>query len=165
MYIGGDSAGSNAWMIQSRKDSKIFRLGPFLFGYAGSFRMGQLLRWSIAIPVQDSRVSDGHYMCTTFIDAVRKCLKDGGFAKCTDGEETGGTFLVGYKGALYAVEEDYQVGSTLDNYSAVGIGYMTALGSLYTSKGQSPRQRIRTALLASEHVNNGVRRPFRIMSL
>jgi len=38
------------------------------------------------------------------------------------GQEAGGTFLVGYRGRLFRVDSDYQVGESVNNYCAVGCG-------------------------------------------
>ena len=43
ILISGDSAGVNKYMLYHRKDSKIFIREPFIMGFTGSFRMGQLL--------------------------------------------------------------------------------------------------------------------------
>ncbi|XVV11230.1 hypothetical protein ACQP2X_41330 [Actinoplanes sp. CA-131856] len=45
--IGGDSAGSDGWHVAVRSDSKVFQVGPYLMGFTTSYRMGQLLRYSL----------------------------------------------------------------------------------------------------------------------
>jgi len=80
VYIGGDSAGVSGLEIHERKDVKVFHTGNFLIGYTSSYRMGQLLRFKLKVEDQKPSQSDYEYMCTNFIDAVRKCLKlDNGF--------------------------------------------------------------------------------------
>jgi hypothetical protein len=61
-------------------------------------------------------------MSTEFVDAVRKVLKDGGFAKKDSEQEEGGVFLIGVSGRLFRLESDYQVGWTTDGYDACGFG-------------------------------------------
>ena len=63
-----------------RADEKVFRNGDFLMGFTTSFRMGQLLRYKLNPPRRhpDDRVAK--YMVVDFIDAVRECLKAGGWA-------------------------------------------------------------------------------------
>lgn len=134
VYIGGDSAGVGDYSITLRKDPKVFKQGPFIMGFTTSFRMGQLLMSSkFKITKQKTNQSDYDYMVTTFVDAVRGCFKDGGYLKKeTDGEEVGGTFLVGYKGVLYEIGDDFQVAIPYDNYSAVGCGEDLAKGALFS---------------------------------
>ena len=78
VLIAGDSAGSDGWHVDSRADSKVFTVGPYAMGFTTSFRMGQLLRYRLDVPGPDTWDVD-RYMATTFVDAVRDCLKAGGF--------------------------------------------------------------------------------------
>lgn len=165
VYMGGDSAGVGGLALTVRADEKVFRCGKFLMGFTTSFRMGQLLRYSLTVPEQESGQDTYAYMVTTFIDAVRNCLKKGGYAKTDNDEESGGTFLVGYKGRLFKVESDYQVGETVDGFDAAGCGASIACGAIYATKGQEPNRRIKTALEAAERLSAGVRRPFTILKL
>lgn len=76
--------------------------------------------------------------------------------------EEGGTFLVGVKGRLYAVYDDYQVATAADGFAAVGSGEQVALGALFATDGAglSPRRRVMSALAAAERFSAGVRGPF-----
>lgn len=136
-----------------------------LFGFTTSFRMGQLLRYALKIPDHDPRVPDDTYMVTTFVNAVRDCLKAHGWAENEKGQEVGGCFLVGYKGRLYEIESDYQVGIPLDNFAAIGCGDQIARGALFASAHLSGGDRILMALKAAERHSAGVRAPFVIEGL
>lgn len=161
VWIGGDSAGMNGWTLTVRADEKVFSNGQFLMGFTSSFRMGQLLRYSFEPPEKDPASDLDRYMVTTFIDGVRRCLKDGGYAEKKDEAERGGTFIVGIGGALYMVDNDYQVATASDGYIAIGCGREIALGSLYATKEWADQEkRVRTALEAAEAHNGGVRGPF-----
>ena len=50
VYIGGDSAGVAGLSLTVRADEKVFRNSDFLMGFTTSFRMGQLLRYSLKPP-------------------------------------------------------------------------------------------------------------------
>ena len=134
VMIAGDSLGVGGYHTQERKDSKVFKTGEFIIGYTTSFRMAQLLRFSLKCDKQKSSQGDYKYMCTTFIDAVRKCFKDGGFLSKDKEREEGGTFLVGYRGKLYEIHDDLQVGINTDKKGSCGCGYSYALGSMHTSQ-------------------------------
>lgn len=165
VYLGGDSAGVSEYNIVERGDAKVFRNGPFVMGFTSSFRMGQLLRYSLSVPEQTSEQTDDRFMCTTFIDTVRKCLKDGGYARKKDGEETGGIFLVGYKDRMYKIESDFQVGRSRRGYEAVGCGENYALASLWETSNTKARPKIRVlrALKCAEEFSAGVRSPFKVL--
>lgn len=162
VYMGGDSAGISGWDLTIRADRKVFRNGPFVAGFTSSFRMGQLLKYSLVPPEHPEGMDAHQYMATKFVDAVRTCLKDGGYAKSNSGEESAGAFLVGYRGHLYEISSDYQVGEAEDLYAAVGCGAATALGALCATRSMEPMDRIKLALCAAERHSAGVRGPFHI---
>ncbi len=163
--MGADSAGVSGFDLRVRSDSKLFRNGPMLFGFTSSFRMGQLLRYSLRVPLHDPEMDSMAYMATAFINAIRECLKEGGYASKTNENESGGTFLVGYQGGLYMIEPDYQVGQAMDGFMACGCGAPYALGALHATEGEPPDVRINKALLAAERHSAGVRRPFDVRVL
>ena len=160
VYLGGDSAGVSGMSLTVRADTKVFRKDRYLFGFTTSFRMGQLIRYSLTVPKPGGDLDS--FMATTFIDAVRDCLKAGGWAAKENDREEGGTFLVGVRGQLFAVYDDYQVARAADGFAAVGCGDLIALGALYATAdlGMGPRRRVRTALAAAERFSAGVRGPF-----
>lgn len=166
VWIGGDSAGLSGLDKKIREDSKVFKLkDDVLFGFTTSFRMGQLLHFSLEIPRQTVK-DDYRYLCTDFINAVRNCLEKGGFAQIKENRETGGTFLLGYKGKLYSVDSDFQVGRVIVGFDACGCGENYALGSLYTTKDLkfSPKENLLKALEAAAQFSAGVAPPFKIIS-
>lgn len=170
VHIGGDSAGVSGWEITTRADTKVFRNGPFVFGFTTSFRMGQLIRWSLTAPEPDDDLD--RFMCTTFVDSIRACLKAGGWAKKDNDREEGGRFLVGVRGRLFKVDTDYQVGESLDGFAAVGAGAEIALGALYATHNPrvaalrdiSPQDHLGVALQAAERFSAAVRSPFEFIS-
>ncbi len=174
VYIGADSAGSNSIGQQAiRADKKNFVVktptgAPFLFGCTSSFRMIQLLQFHLTLPYYSSTASDEdddplfRYMATAFIDAVRSCFKEGGYAKKDDEREEGGFFLVGCFGRLFCVQSDYQIEEVACSYNAVGSGGEIALGALHATQSLDipPEQRIILALEASATHNAYVRGPY-----
>lgn len=165
IWIGGDSAGVGGYSLTVRSDTKVFRNGPMLFGFTSSFRMGQLLRYALKVPHHDDGVDLDQFMTTTFVTAVRDCLKANGFATKVNEAESGGTFLVAYRGALFCVQDDYQVARAVDPFDAVGCGHDIAKWALFASSKLKPRARLELALAAAERYSAGVRRPFHIESI
>jgi ATP-dependent protease HslVU (ClpYQ) peptidase subunit len=160
VYIGGDSAGVAGMTLTVRADTKVFRKKRYLFGFTTSFRMGQLIRYSLTLPKPTGDLEA--FMATAFVDAVRECLKTGGWASKENEREEGGTFLVGVRGQLFTIHGDYQVARAADGFAAVGCGDEIALGALFATAGAdlSPRRRVLTALRAAERFSAGVRGPF-----
>lgn len=164
VHIGGDSAGVGGYSLTVRADAKVFSNGPYVMGFTSSFRMGQLLRYALKAPEPDGDLEG--FMATTFIDAVRGCLREGGWMKKENEREDGGTFLVGVHGRLFRIGDDFQVGEAADGYAAVGCGYELALGALYATarSRMAPQRRLRLALEAAERFSAGVRGPFVYLS-
>lgn len=165
VYIAGDSAGVSGYDLRVRADEKVFQNGHYAFGFTSSFRMGQLIRYAFTPPAVPNEDADLRaFMTTTFVDALRECLKKGGYAKRENEVEAAGVFLVGVHGRLFVIESDYQVGENVDGFAAVGCGDQVALGSLYTTRTAAylhePEYRVRAALEAAERFSAGVRGPF-----
>ncbi len=167
VLMGADSAGVAGLSMWNRVDPKIYRVGSMLIGFTSSFRMGQLLGYSLSVPEHHSDVPVERFMATTFIDAVRGCLKSGGYARKDNETESGGTFLVAYRGRVFEIDSDYQVGERAEPYNSVGCGIDLALGSLCTSDGliEDPRTRIIKALEVAAQYSAGVRAPFIVQEL
>lgn len=162
VYIGGDSAGIAGYDLTIRADSKVFTVGPYVMGFTTSFRMGQLLRYTLTPP--EPKGDPERFMVTKFVPAVIECLEKGGWLATENGRVEGGTFLVGVAGELFSIDGDMQIGLSSDRYAAVGCGDNIALGSIYSTAGQNPRTRIKQALAAAAHHSAGVHAPFVIKS-
>lgn len=165
VFIGADSAGVGGLNLTIRKDRKVFRNGDFIIGGTSSFRMLQLLHHKFVPPTYDPAIDVEKFMVTTFVDAVRQCFKDGGYATKSSEQEWGGDFLVGFRGRLWNIGSDYQVGEPLSDYDAVGCGLDIARGVLYATPDMQSEKRLELALKASEAHSAGVRGPFYIEAL
>ena len=166
IVMGSDSAGSDGWALVVLKDQKIYRVGKMLIGFTSSYRMGQLLGHSLSLPEHHTDVPVERYMATSFVDAVRRCLKEGGFAKTENSVESGGTFLAAYKGRIFQVQDNFAVIENGRPYDSCGSGYMLALGSLYATSGmKDTQQRVDIALKSAEEFCASVRGPMRFERL
>lgn len=170
VYIGGDSAGVGGYSITIRADEKVFLNSGFVFGFTTSFRMGQLIQYAFEPPGIKVKQDVFAYMVTDFIDGLRECFKKGGWGmtennKNWNGAEMGGTFLVGYAGRLLKIQDDFQVSEAQLPFDATGCGQDLALGSLYSTEGGKPKERLTRALQAAECFSAGVHGPFVIKKL
>ncbi len=171
MILGGDSASTEDWGGQvSSAQEKVWPVGEFLIGGAGSWRGLQLARYAFKPPKRGRKAIDV-YMVTDFIDALRETWKKGGhLASAKQGddfhEETISTnLIVAYRGSLWIIEGDLQILPMRDPYAAIGSGVDVALGSLYATREQgATKARVLTALRAAERYNNAVRSPFIVVA-
>jgi ATP-dependent protease HslVU (ClpYQ) peptidase subunit len=169
-WMGGDSAGVCDLSLVQRADAKVFEKDGYLFGFTSSFRMGQLLRYRLSVPRRHADEDLMAFMATSFVDAVRDCLKEHGFARIENGVEEGGTFLVAVEGRIFRVCDDYQIGESVHPYDACGCGEEIARGALFAMHNDysnrtkvAPRIMVDRALKAAEMFSGGVRGPFRVI--
>jgi len=163
VYVAADSAASNMSQITTRIDKKVFRVGDTLIAGCGSFRMMQLLHYGLIIPRHPDTMDVEEYMVVRFIEAVRDVFTAGGYTRKLDEAEYGGNFLIGYRGHLFQITSDFQVGEAATLYDASGSGEDIALGVFYATPSMEPEARIELALRASEYHSLGVRAPFTIL--
>ena len=166
VIIGADSCAISGYVNRSRKDLKIFQNGPCLIGCVGSFRMMNLLHYSLAIP-ERKKMDVDRWMNTVFIDVVRECLKDGGYAKKENNVECGGQFMAAVWNRLFIVESDFQIAEYRKPYAAMGSGEEFAMGALYAMEkaNEHPYDQVGVALAAAAQFTQSVGRPFHIKTM
>jgi ATP-dependent protease HslVU (ClpYQ) peptidase subunit len=163
IYMGGDSAGITDLSVQVRSDPKVFINKDFIFGFCGSFRMGQILQYSFVPPKHVSTKTDMSYLTTTFMNSVRSCFAKHGL---TTTDLIPGSFLLGYRNNLYQVDCDFQVATLTVDYDSIGSGSSIALGSMYALADlNNPEERILRSLQAASYFSAGVLAPFTVLKL
>lgn len=170
VWIGADSAAVAGHRTLTRyAEPKVFRNGEFLIAYMGSFRFGHVLQHAFTPPKHLKKKSPIAYMITDFADAVREAMSEAGALRKKDDVVTlDGAALIGYRGNLFVLHTDFQVGSPMEGYAALGSGEDVANGALRVlrnANGIKPHERL-TAVLeaAAAHVST-VCGPFRILPL
>jgi len=164
VWMGGDSAGLSGWDLTVRADEKVFAREPYLFGFTGSFRMGDILRYHARLPAPPAGGDLRRFMVTRFVEGVRASLNKYGFARKEHSQERGGQFLVGVRGRIFTIDSDYQVGEASHGFDAVGCGDMIALGSFHATRRRGDgRRRVLDALAAAQEFSAGVRSPFVVL--
>jgi hypothetical protein len=107
------------------------------------------------------------YMCTSFIDALRGCLRGGGFLETKNEVEHGGEFLVAYRNRLFCIHSDFQVSESADRFSSIGSGSSYALGALKAiteNTSLDSKEIAEKALTIASYFSGGVRPPFNFVS-
>lgn len=171
VIIGADSGGSTHNLITKRKDEKVFKLSTengeeFVFGCSGSFRMMQIIRYGFKIPIVGERAIL-EFLSTDFATAIRELFTNNGFEKKSDdGSHRGTYFLIGYKNRLFSMEDDFQIGEYLDDFTCLGSGEEYAYGALQilnhkTNKTKfSAEEKVKLALETSAYFCPTVCSPF-----
>lgn len=174
ILVGGDSAGVYGIDILVRADKKVFKKGRFIFGFCGSFREMQVINHAFRIPKPPTKPDKDHqYMVAKFVPKMRDALKKAGALKETRGvHEMESKAIVGFRGKLYIIEQDFQVGVCAQSYAAAGCGESYAMGALYAVFNGNPSDNLEDsrmiaegALEAAVEFSGGVRPPFNYVEL
>jgi ATP-dependent protease HslVU (ClpYQ) peptidase subunit len=121
------------------------------------------VEYNLDLP-EDSGKSPGGYLGSAFIPALRACLREHGGLK---DEQMEAVIMIGYKGCLFIVGEDFTLSEIATPYEAIGAGAKYALGYLYAMEKTclSPEKLIEGALGCAEYWCAGVRGPFNILEM
>jgi len=171
IHFGSDSLGTDGHFSKVISDPKIFQAGEFLFGYAGSFRLGQILEHIFIPPERLENQTTKQYLCTQFIDSLKTSLKIcGSLGTDDDNGDTDsfeGDFLVGYRGEIFIVQGDFAVLQVRDNHLAIGSGEETATAVLLATKelDLEPLERLQLALDTTDQLIDSVGPPFHFLSM
>lgn len=162
VIIGADSrATSQEGGIRPMIVEKIFRNGPYLIGYVGSVRGGQILRPEYFKPPKTIS-----YMAD---DIYAQCEAKGCLGLSEDNNNTQVhlcNFIIGYKKKLYEILTDFQL-NEIAEYTAIGSGSDYAFGSLCTTnKFQlNDEERMNIALSSASEFDSATAPPFDIQTL
>jgi len=161
VWIGSDGRGTtNDGYVRPVECIKVFRNGPYLIGFIGTVRGGQILMEPFYDPPEN--VDD-------FPDDLREYLADKGCLAIEEDHTQTQTcnFLIGFEGHLYEILSDFHM-ARVDEYTAIGSGSYFAFGSLYTSERRGlkdPVKRIQLALETAAFFDISSAAPFRIHKL
>lgn len=161
IYMAGDRGASDEDTIFVLTAPKVFKIGPYLLGYAGSMD-GERIRHNFKPPVPKGKDLD-KFMYTDFIIALRNFYEnwwvdiskdsDFGMIICIDGQ----------------IYEHNAVDMSLTKYEtdfiAMGSGSQLAMGSLHATKNQkNAKRRVQLAVEAAIEYSTSCRGPIDIIS-
>lgn len=155
IHMAADSfLGNNNNRSRSRIP-KLWRFGEALIGFSGSGSAMNAVRFRMTMPEHAEDETDEHYMTVKFVDALREAVGAAGRRKKENDLESAKTWLlVGYRGLLWRVYDDFCVAAYDRDYDAVGAGEDFAYGVLHALKDsdRSPKDVLTAALdAACEH--------------
>jgi ATP-dependent protease HslVU (ClpYQ) peptidase subunit len=127
VYLAGDLQGTGWNNKVVHTQPKVFKKNGLVVGYTTSYRFGQLLEHGLPDPVIPKEEDEVYrWLISVFVRDIKKTLKDADYEK-------GGTCLIGVRGQLWQMQDDFSVLRSVKGYDACGSGYEYALGSLHTS--------------------------------
>lgn len=167
VWLGGDSAATGGGLSRTIiKDPKVFVKGEIAFGVCGLPKVMDALAHAIELPKQQGD-NDRAFLVGELVPAIRDGLKkldatteEQGYGTCFSG-----AMLIGYRGALYQLEGNFQLVRSAKGFDAVGSGGKDALGVLSMKKTGNPKKRLLAALSQAAEFNAGCAPPFVIVKV
>jgi ATP-dependent protease HslVU (ClpYQ) peptidase subunit len=159
IYIGGDRGVSDDSSILSMLQPKVIIKGDWIYGYAGSLGNGQLFDF---IDLPDVKKKDDVYKILRMdvVENYKSILDTHGSSKDDDSTD----FIIGCLGRLFEFNtDDWGVAEITE--VAIGSGGNFALGSLYSTIGNDPIERIGLAIGAAITYSPTCQGPIDILSL
>lgn len=167
VYIGTDSAVTSDDIVRITNDSKVFNKKNIVFGFAGSLRALQLLKYNMELPERDDSVSDLGYLSGNILNFIQATYDEWLSTKHDNGQSYfHGEMIILYNKKLYEADATYSLLPIVTNYTAIGSGAQYALGALRATEFQhvdmQPKERIELALSAAAEFSISVKAPFYI---
>lgn len=141
VLIAGDAQGSTEWTKREDAGVKVFNLmDTVAMGYCGSGRFGQILQYHMDDLDEPPLAMDEHrWAVHDFIPYLRALTEEHGHLHVRHNVEEFGpsAFLLGVRGRLFAVWNDFSVDEHVHPYEAIGSGGETAMGVLHAAYGET----------------------------
>jgi len=169
LVMGADSGASHLpeYEMYTVSMPKVFRAGPWLVGFSGSYRLGQILKFNMPWPEPPGEL-DYEFMATKMTRALHECLSsqfDSGYPESAVNRQW--QILIGRRGKVYGMNYRYDVINVTDPFTAIGSGRKVALGALHglvDRRDLTLFERVERALLAAAKFVPGLGQPFVIES-
>jgi len=154
VYMGGDSCTTAGYETRTIKGKKVFFIGKnaqILVGASGSGRMTQILQYNFKPPPFGTFEAE-EYLCKLFVPKLRKAIRKHGYIHTenqTENISENGRFLIGFKGQLFTIYDDFQVHQTEDGLQALGSGREYALGVMRFYQSMAKQNSIASGVIGS----------------
>ena len=166
VMMGADSCAGLWHQAGVVRQPKVARVGEYLIGVCGSFRMLQLLHHGIDAAAHNPKQDIFAHLLHVFVPEVRTVFREAGFSLVENNSEAGGHFLVAHGQRIFHVQSDYSVLEYEDPYAAIGCGEEWAIGSLFAQREMraSTKEKLMTALEAATRYSSYVRPPYHFVA-
>jgi ATP-dependent protease HslVU (ClpYQ) peptidase subunit len=153
IYIAGDSSGHTDGVIENYKTSKVVKIATknnkeLLIGFSGSFRLGDILKYKIQYP-KISKNNIESDLVNKLIPIIQDTIEN-------EDNISKGEFMLAIHDRLFLIQSDLSILEPENDYSSIGSGSSYALGSLFSTKGLLPIDRLELALSAASHFSPSV---------
>lgn len=134
VYLGGERAASNEDSIFHLTKPKVYKIGPYVIGFAGSME-GQRLAYTFDPPKPHDDDNLDEFMHTTFLKYLKDFYEEWWIETGKDSELS---MIIGIKDKLYEHNsQDMSMNEYSIGYASIGSGSHFALGYLYGATNPS----------------------------
>lgn len=167
VVMGGDSAASNEEGDRTLRTPKVFERRGLLFGSSGEMRIGQLLQHVHDVPTAAPGQDVVQFVVRDLCGGLRAFLREDAEEMLPSPDDDGEMWqlLVGTQGRVFRICSHLSVSESVTGYDAIGAAAPQSLGSLASTEGSPPEERVKTALMAAERHHGGVAGPFTILHI
>ncbi len=158
----GDRAACWGNEVISQIQPKIKRFEGYVLGQCGSCRDANLIAQS-ELPVYDTNEDPMRWCVETLLPEIFERLKDE--PRENELNRANSVFLVGMRGRLFSVSGNGSLVEPDLGFYAIGSGSENALGSLASTVGGAPKERLLIALKVSVLLCGQVRPPFDFLEI
>lgn len=169
IWMGADSVGLQGDCVRIDRRSKVFRVGAFLIGSAGSQRVGQILEYTFDPPAIASDLTA--YMVREFVPALRAHMDTEGAEIKQDSQRAryDGHCVIGIDGQLFEIDTGYAVVNPRAPFYAIGCASQEAMAAMFTARslveGIPAKKIVQCGLEAAAEFDINIRPPFTVLSL
>jgi len=156
VVLAADSVTTTGLVQQTKTSTKIFRIGPLVFGTSGTARFHDILKHRLEdhLPEFIGRPDQiDEYVHTHLIDSIHAALDMGKALSMENGVAMlGGSALIALGNRLFVMCVGGSIIEPADGYAATGSGVEVALGALFaTPPSRSAEWRARLGVAAASH--------------
>ena len=159
VYFAGDRGASEGNYIVAIDKPKIWKNGPYIFGYAGTFD-AQIIQYNFNPPAPEGNLDK--FMHTKFLKSLKSFYSEWDLG----GKDSELSLIIGVKGKIYEHEaEGLTMISYERDYISIGSGAEYAMGSLHATKThKDPKRRLAVALSAACELSTSCIGPIDLLS-
>lgn len=137
-----------------------------VFGIVGSGRLGQVLQVGHDLPPLNEGGDVMRWLVSDLCAYIRELFgKEQTLSKEDGVAYMDAFFLIGFRGVLYQMMNDFSIIPLPDPFVAIGSGRGHAQGVFFATPGEDPEKRINMAFEAVARWNTNVRAPFLIINI
>ena len=140
VFASDSQSSDDSGFVAMMPGGKAFNNQGIIIAGAGQVRGINLLEHAFVAPTVNMKYPD-KYITNTFIPAMRKCFLDAGYEyKREDSTvENDNIWLIGVRGNIYRIEEDYSWERNDNGLYVAGSGERFALGALEALKAYNAK--------------------------